>query len=134
MSIPVGTQPTIALHPVSLILPVGATPFGATTLGALYSTVSFTLDRNAAWADSAGLEILDFLVDVSFDARATWQVWCGFGVSGGAVTSPLKGGGSTPVTAHSFIHRVPAPCDVRGHLINRTAAVIQAITVTVACN
>lgn len=122
---PVGTQPTITLQPVSLNLANGTTVFSATTLGALYSTVSFTLTRNAAWADSAGIEILEFLVDVSFDARVNWRPWCGFGVSGGVIPG---------LTTHHFVHLVPAPCDVRGHLVNKTGALLTATAVTVACN
>ena len=131
----VGTQPTITLQPGSALIPVGTTRFNTIALPVGYSTVSLTLPRNAGWSDSAGVEILEFVVEISLDGGVTFPLAEGFGIPGGTLTSIDKNTGQPfTVTSHTSIRFIPAPCTVRGRLINHTGSTLTANSVSIACN
>lgn len=139
---------TVTLQPPSALLPVGTTTFSQSSLSAAYSTVTLTLPRNAGWADSAGVEILELLVDVSMDGGVTWTRGEGFGVSGGTVSSTDKNGQPFTITTHTTTRSLPnfddnpesgtfgqrLACTVRGRLVNHTGGALTALSVSIACN
>lgn len=129
----VGTQPTITIQPGSAILPVGTTNFSTTSIPAGYSTVSLTLPRNASWADSAGVEILEFIVDISLDGGVTFPLAEGFGVAGGTLTEVDKTTG-LPIVTHTTVRSIPAPCTAKGRLVNHSGGTLTALSVTAAFN